>query len=179
MAYSVNWLTKVVTIPLSDLMLVEGSNYVLNVDYAHDEIRRLEWEFSQGLWAEHAIEYINSYILSGLTYSPVIRMINGYTWYIDTTNINVGLVGSNSNFLDTFIPGNGVSVLANNSAGKTSDDVALTPEQDTKLTEVHNAHHRRRHWDKDAQTITLYEEDKTTPDKVFDTNDDMSDITPQ
>jgi hypothetical protein len=137
-AYSINWLTKVITIPLSDLILVGGSNYTLNVDFAHDEIRRLEWEFNEGLWAEHAIEYINSYTLSGLVYSPVIQMVNGYMWEVASTNINIGLVGSNSNFLDTFIPGNGISVLANNSAGKIYEGASggLTPEQDATLSQI-------------------------------------------
>lgn len=224
MAYTINWLTKVITIPLSDLMLTEGVNYTLNVDYAHDEIRRLEWEFAGGLWAEHVIEYINSYILSGLQYSPVVEMVNGYTWFVDTTDINVSLVGSNSNFLDTFMPGNGVSVLANNSAGKIYEEGGggggLTPEQDATLTQIDSnviildskvdivdsnvdqlltdvavvqtsldgvvlemsdvwkAHFHRRTWNK-INLIQIYEADGATVWKRFDTNTDLSDITPQ
>lgn len=125
MAYTVNWVTKVVTIPLTDLTLVSGSNYTMNVDFAHDEIRRLEWEFSDGLWAEHAIDFVETQVLSGITYVPIIKLVNGYTWFVDASNINIFLIGSNSNFLDTFIPGNGVSVLANNSAGNTSQPELL------------------------------------------------------
>jgi hypothetical protein len=44
-------------------------------------------------------------------------MINGYTWDTDTTDKTISLLGYNSNLLDTFIPGDGVSVLANNSGG--------------------------------------------------------------
>jgi len=135
-AYSINWLTKVVTVPLSDLTLISGTSYSMNVDFAHDEIRRLEWEFADGLWAEHAIEYINSQVLSGLVYSPIVKMVNGYTWFVDTTDIVVSLLGSNTNFLDTFIPGLGVSVLANNSAGKIISGSGLSPEQDATLTAI-------------------------------------------
>lgn len=137
MAYTVNWLTKVITIPLTDLIFISGNNYSLDVDLAHDEIRRLEWEFADGLWAEHAIEYINTQLLSGLVYSPIVKMVNGYTWFVDTTNINISMIGSNTNFLDTFMPGNGVSVLANNSAGKIIVGASgLSPAQDALLTQI-------------------------------------------
>ena len=137
MAYTVNWATKVITIPLTDLMLISGVNYSLDVDYAHDEIRRLEWEFTDGLWAEHAIEYINSQILSGLIYSPIVKMVNGYTWVVAASNINISLIGSNTNFLDTYTPGNGISVLANNSAGKILSGSGLDASQSTQLRELH------------------------------------------
>lgn len=137
MAYTVNWLTKVITIPQTDLVLVSGFNYTLDVDLAHDEIRRLEWEFADGLWAEQAIEYINTQLLSGLVYSPIVKMVNGYTWLTDATNINISLIGSNTNMLDTFTPGNGVSVLANNSAGKILVGVSgLSPAQSITLDNI-------------------------------------------
>ena len=97
----------------------------MNVDMAHDELRRLEWVFTEGLWAEHAIEFVETQVLSGITYVPIIKLVNGYTWLTDASDINIFLIGSNSNFLDTFIPGNGVSVLANNSAGNVSQTEIL------------------------------------------------------
>ena len=47
------------------------------------------------------------------------------------------------------------------------------------LQDVHKAHFNKRHWDKVGDTITLYDDDGVTPLKVFNTNADMSDITPQ
>jgi hypothetical protein len=117
MSYSVNWTTRVVTIPLADMTLVSGSNYSLNTDDVWLELRRLEALPAEGLWAEQTIEYVNTQILSGITYSAIVKMINGYTWDTDTTNKTISLLGFNSNLLDTFIPGSGVSVLANNSGG--------------------------------------------------------------
>lgn len=121
MAYSVNWTTKVITVPVSDLTLVSGVNYTLDSEAFWREMRRLEWEFSEGLYAPQAIEFVETQILSGLAYSPIVKLINGYTWQTNGSNINVSLIGYNSNLLDFFNPGNGVSVLANNSAGRTSD----------------------------------------------------------
>ena len=122
MAYTVDWVTKIVTIPLSDLTLVSGVNYSLDADVVHDELRRLEWTFVDGLWAPAIVEYTLTKVLSGLSYSPVVEMINGYTWDVASSNINISLIGANNNLLDTYIPGNGISVLANNSAGKITVD---------------------------------------------------------
>lgn len=47
------------------------------------------------------------------------------------------------------------------------------------LNELRVANYNRRKHDKVAKTITLYDDDKVTPNTVFDTNDDVSDITPQ
>ena len=120
MSYSVNWTTKVIDIPLGDLTLVSGSNYTLDVGDFWIEMRRLEALPGEGLWAEQTIEYINTQSLSGITYSAIVKLINGYTWQVAATGINVSLIGKNSNLLDFFIPGGSVSVLANNSAGKVS-----------------------------------------------------------
>jgi hypothetical protein len=134
MSYSINWLAKVVTIPLSDLAFVSGFNYTLDVDVVHDTLRNLEWNFSDGLWAPAIVEFINTQILSGQVYSPIVKMVNGYTWEVAATDIVISLTGSNTNLLDTYTPGNGISVLANNSAGKITLTVESTidPEQFVK-----------------------------------------------
>ncbi len=118
MSYTVNWTTKLFTVPLADLTLVSGNNYTLDVDEFWIEVRRLEWSLVDGLYAEQALEFVNSQTLSGLLYSAIVKLINGYTWDISSSNINVSLLGPNNNLLDTFVPGNGISLLANNSAGK-------------------------------------------------------------
>lgn len=133
MSYSVNWTTKVITVPLTDLTLVSGSNYTLDTGDFWIEMRRLEASPSDGLWAEQAVEFVNTQVLSGITYSAIVKLINGYTWDTNTTNKNISLIGKNSNLLDTFIPGNGISVLANNAAGKI--EVASVPA--TQVAEIH------------------------------------------
>jgi len=138
MSYSVNWATKVVTVPLADLTLISGDNYSLDTGDFWIEIRRLEASTVDGLWAEQVLEFVNTQILSGITYSPIVKVINGYTWDTDTTNKNISLIGPNSNLLDVFIPGSGISVLANNSAGKQviSTGSGLDAGQDQKLTDI-------------------------------------------
>lgn len=143
MSYTVNWNTKVISVPLADLTLVSGSNYTLSADDFWIEVRRLEADPTQGLYAIQALEHVDTQLLSGITYASIEKLVNGYTWFINTTNINCSLIGPNSNLLDTFIPGNGVSVLANNSAGKQevgsavlpSDYVAIIDELMTRVME--------------------------------------------
>lgn len=139
MSYSVNWTTKVITVPLTDLTLISGSNYSLDTGEFWIEMRRLEASPSDGLWAEQAIEYVNTQTLSGIEYVAIVKVINGYTWDTDTTNKTISLLGGNSNLLDVFIPGNGISVLANNSAGKQiiSTGSGLDAAQSAQLEEIH------------------------------------------
>ena len=179
MAYSVNWLTKIVTIPLADLTFVSGVNYTLDVDVVHDMLRNEEWKFDSGLWAPAIIEYINTQILSGQVYSPIVKMVNGYTWDVAATDIVISLTGSNTNLLDTYIPGNGISVLANNSAGKITAGSGLDAAQDAALTKIEQSIYNKRKWDKTGNTVTIYDTDNTTPLYIFDTDADLSEITPQ
>ena len=117
MAYTVNWTTKVIDVPLSDLTLISGSNYTLDTGDFWIEMRRLESSPTDGLWAEQVLEFVDTQILSGITYSATVKLINGYTWQVMSTDKNVSLIGKNSNLVETFIPGNGISILGNNSGG--------------------------------------------------------------
>lgn len=49
----------------------------------------------------------------------------------------------------------------------------------TEITEIWQAHFHRRKWDQTADTVTIYDSDNVTPLHVFDSNGDLSDITPQ
>ena len=65
-------------------------------------------------------------------------------------------------------------VLANSSSAtlieSTTDSIAIN--------EIHDAHFKKRVWDRDGNTITIYDEDEITPLYIFNTNADMSVITP-
>ncbi len=125
MAYSVDWTARIITVPLDDLTLVSGAVWSLNTSAFWIEVRRLEASPTDGLGRPQALEFVNTQILSDIPYSPIIKLINGYTWKAGTTDKVITLLGPNSNLLDTFIPGDGVSVLANNSGGKTTDAVDI------------------------------------------------------
>lgn len=117
MAYSVNWITKVITIPTSDLTLVSGTRYSLDMADFLAEVRRLEWEFSEGLWAAPIVDHTNTrYDFAGINYAPFDDLLNDYTVQFTGVATRVDLLGSNNDLIDVLIP-TGVSVVPSNSAG--------------------------------------------------------------
>lgn len=117
MSYAVNWMAKTVSIPTSDLMLVSGTRYSLNMADCLAEVRRLEWEPSEGLWAPAILGHADTrFDFAGVDYAPFDDFINGYTVIITGAATRVDLVGSNNNLVDVLVP-TGVSVVPSNSAG--------------------------------------------------------------
>jgi hypothetical protein len=81
------------------------------------EIRRLEWDFDEGLWAAPILDHTNTrFDFAGADYAPFDEIINGYTVQISGAATRVDLLGSNNNFIDVLTP-TGVSVVPSNSAG--------------------------------------------------------------
>jgi hypothetical protein len=146
----------------------------------HKEIRRLEWEFDEGLPWPQILDHTIAKTIAGATYAPFDEIINGYTIVFSGTVERVNLKGSNNNLIDVLIY-SGVSVVSNNSAGLqlVSIGSGLSIEENEWLRKLHEAHYHKRKWDKVGNIITIYDSDKTTPLHVFDTNSDMSEITPQ
>jgi len=117
MAYDVDWIAKVITIPVGDLTLISGTHYSLSMQDFHMEIRRLEWEFDDGLWAPQILEHTNTRLdFVGANYAPFDEIINGYTVEFGAGPTRVDLLGSNNNIVDVLIP-TGISVVPSNSAG--------------------------------------------------------------
>lgn len=117
MSYTVDWIAKVITIPVGDLTLISGTHYSLSMQDFHEEIRRLEWDFSEGLWAPQILEHTNTRLdFVGANYAPFDEIINGYTVEFGAGPTRVDLLGSNNNIVDVLIP-TGISVVPNNSAG--------------------------------------------------------------
>lgn len=116
MAYTANWITKLITIPLSDLVWASGNTYELALSDFLTEVRRLEWASHEGLWAAQILEHTNPKTISGVVYAAFDEVINGYTFQFTGSPDAVILKGSNNNILDVYVF-NGVSVAPNNSTG--------------------------------------------------------------
>lgn len=174
MAYSVNWLTKVISIPSADLTLVSGTRYQLTMSDFLSEIRRLEWSFSDGLWAEQILEHTNAKTLAGATYAPFDEIINGYTIQFTGAATRVDLIGSNNNLIDVLIP-TGVAVVPSNSAGlqtvvsgsgvTSQDKVDIANEVRTELTaelaailDAHKLLRNKRVLDPTTGVETIYDD---------------------
>ncbi|RLA01023.1 MAG: hypothetical protein DRQ42_04170 [Gammaproteobacteria bacterium] len=102
------------------------------------ELRRLEWDPTQGLWAPAIVDHSNQRLdFAGANYAGFDELINGYTIQITGVATRVDLLGSNNNIVDVLIP-TGVSVVPSNSAGLqiVSTGSGLDSEQDNKLTYI-------------------------------------------
>lgn len=126
MAYTVDWITKIFTIPQGDLTFVSGNNYSLSLVDVHEELRRLEWAFADGLWAPNIVKFYETVTLSGIPKSPSVEIVNGYTFDFTGSNYNVILTDYDNNLVDVYIPSNGISILGNNSVGRQTVEVAGT-----------------------------------------------------
>lgn len=77
--------------------------------------------------------------------------------------------------------GGGIRLAANNGTPDTLTDATTASGvwEVEKGADMHASQFNRRKHDNVADTITLYETDSVTPRKVFDADDDLTDITPQ
>lgn len=136
--YSVDWVAKEVTIPTSDLDLVGGNHYSMDMADFLAEIRRLEWEPTEGLWADAIVGHSNTrFNFAGANYAPFDEIINGYTIQFSGSVTRVDLIGSNNDLIDVLVV-TGVSVVPSNSAGLqiVSIGSGLDAGQDAKLTSI-------------------------------------------
>jgi hypothetical protein len=103
------------------------------------EVRRLEWEPTEGLWAPAIVEHGDTRIdFAGANYAPFDEIINGYTIQFSGVATRVDLLGSNNNLVDILID-TGVSVVPSNSAGLqiVATGSGLSAAQSLQLAEVH------------------------------------------
>lgn len=176
MAYTVDWISKVVTIPTSDLILVSGTRYQLNMWDFLLEIRRLESAFDGGLWAESIVDHGNTRVdFAGVDYAPFDEIINGYLITFTGAALRVDLVGSNNNLVDVFYAP-GVSVVPSNSAG-----LIVYEGQDslTELEFIRKLLDNKAVIAPDDLSVTIYDDDKVTPIRIYDVSADKKTRDPQ
>lgn len=133
MAISINWATKVITIPVADLTLVSGTLYELDVDVLRLALKDIE-DSEEGVNFPDTHRHNTSVTLSGVTYARTFEIINGYTVTFQDvgTPYTVRCVGANHNIADVKNV-NQVSLVVGNSAGliavSTTGSVAPTESQ--------------------------------------------------
>ena len=115
MAISIDWGTKVITVPQSYLTLISGTLYNLDTNQFRLDLRALEAS-DEGMAYLKTHNHNTTVSLSGIQYARVVELINGYTVEFENGSYAVNLDGSNNNILDVAVR-NSVSVGANNSAG--------------------------------------------------------------
>lgn len=115
MAITVDWNTKIVTVPQSFLTFLGGSVYQLDTEAFKVAINEIE-SSEDGIVQDQIINHSTAVSLGGIQYARVIEIINGYTITFEDGSYVVNLIGSNNNILDVTNL-NSVQVRSNNSAG--------------------------------------------------------------
>lgn len=115
---SINWLTKVITIEQSDLSLISGSLYELDVDAFRLALKDIE-DNADGMTFPDTHRHNTEVTLSGVTYARTFEIINGYTVSFENTGspYTVTCVGANHNLADVTNFDGGASLIIGNSAG--------------------------------------------------------------
>lgn len=115
MALSIDWATKVITVPQADLTLISGSLYELDVDAFRLELKDIE-DSEEGMAFPDTHRHNTEVTLSGVTYARTFEIINGYTVTFENGSYTVRCVGANHNLADVKNV-NSVSLIIGNSAG--------------------------------------------------------------
>jgi hypothetical protein len=117
MAYSVNWATKIVTIPKADLTVISASPeiYQLDVNQFWASIHDIQ-DSADAMPYPDIMRSNAPVILSGVTYARSVEVVNGYKVQFENGAYQVNLVGANNNLIDARVQNN-VSMTSSNSGG--------------------------------------------------------------
>jgi len=117
MATSIDWGTKVISVPQADLTFIGGTTYQLDTEAFRLSLRDLE-DSEAGIIFPKTHNHSTQVLLGGVSYARIIEIINGYTITFEETGSPyvVSLIGSNNNILDVTNLGT-VQIASNNSAG--------------------------------------------------------------
>jgi hypothetical protein len=118
MALSIDWPTKVVSVPKADLTLIQSNPIEvreMDLNAFHLELRDIE-DDEEGMAFLHTHSHAPPVDVGGVTLARVVEMINGYTVTFEDGQYAVNLIGANSNVGDV-VNVNQVSVRTGNSAG--------------------------------------------------------------
>lgn len=115
MAISVNWDTKIITVPQSYLTNLGNSIYELDVNQFRLDLDNLEDDES-GIVFDKTHNHNTALTLSGTTYARSLEIINGYKVDFEDGAYSVKCVGANHNLGDVKVVDN-VSLIIGNSSG--------------------------------------------------------------
>jgi len=128
---TIDWNNKLIFIPKSDLTLVQGSVYKLDLNQFKADLGDI-MDNSDGIVNDTI--YLNNppFELDGVTYARGLKIINGYKVEFEDGQYAVNLIGANSNVASVSVV-NQVSIRPFNSAGlqivTVAESSALTPEE--------------------------------------------------
>lgn len=115
MTISINWATKVISVPQADLTNLGGGKYRLDVNAFRLALKDIE-DSPDGMGFADTHRHSTEATLSGTTYARQFEVINGYTVEFENGSYRVECVGANHNIADVQVV-NSVSLVVGNSAG--------------------------------------------------------------
>lgn len=121
MAMTINWGTKIISVPQSDLTLVSGTLYEMDTEsYFRTELMALA-DDEAGMAYDIPYQHNTEVTVAGTTFARTIEIINGYqVQFTPDSQWSVRLTGSNNNIFDVengVLVQNQVQVIPNNSGG--------------------------------------------------------------
>lgn len=136
MAISIDWATKIISVPRADLTHLGGLFYELDVDAFRLALKAIE-DDEDGICFPSTHQHNTKVVLSGVTYASTVEIINGYTVEFEDVGSPyvVTCVGANHNIADVKVV-NQVSLIIGNAAGLIVSETGvsgLTPDESTKL----------------------------------------------
>lgn len=143
MAISIDFATKIITVPQADLTLVSGSLFDLPTETKFRADVNALMDDEEGIVFEDPILHNTEVSIVGVTYSRFIEIINGYSVTFENLVYSVRMTESNNNLFDVengiLNPSGNVTVVGQNSAGlqTVSSGSGLDAGQDSKLTRIH------------------------------------------
>ena len=125
MAISIDWASKVITVPKADTTLVDlGPPEIrsLDVDQFRKDCNALQAS-EEGIWADTTHTHNPPVTVGGITLARVVEFINGYTITFENGAYAVNLTNANNNISDVTNL-NTVSIRSANSAGLIEGDIS-------------------------------------------------------
>jgi len=118
MAISIDWGSRIITVPQGDLTLISGTLYELDTNWFRLALKDLE-DSAEGMVNPDTHRHATEVVISGVTYARFFEIINGYTVTFDPNDpYTIRLSGTNNNIADVMSPGHHhTSLLSANSAG--------------------------------------------------------------
>lgn len=134
MALTFDYATFTITIPQSDLTLVQGTLYEADTNQIRLDIAA-EQASERGAWAPTAFTHNTEVTVAGTTFARLIEIISPWSLEFEDGTYSVRLAGSNNNYFDVengILNQNMVQVISNNSAGLVVVSGGINSQQDVR-----------------------------------------------
>jgi len=121
MAITIDYATKVISVPQGDCTLVSGTVYTMDTESVFRQTIMALLADEDHIWMDDVYDHATQRSVAGVTYARAISIINGYTiQFTPDSQWSVVLTGSNNDLWDVLggiLVQNQVQVIPTNSAG--------------------------------------------------------------